>query len=139
MQKVLKPTKTSKKDHTFYFAQKTLLILRTSTYLTLKIICSCNIAKNLSDFAVNMFLFGLRKNICAASFLDTQELHSWSILKANVCIFLYISLRKFLSQRRSKLLSGKGWDGGRLNKFLKAACCLGLPKWFTIFHFNWYF
>ena len=139
MQKVSKQTKTSKKDHTFYFAQKALLILRTSTYLTMKTICSHNIAKNLSDFAVNMFLFGLRKNICTAPHLDAQELHSWSILKANVCIFLYISLRKFLFQRGSKLFSGKVWDGGRLYNFLKAACCLGLPKWFTIFHFNWYF
>ena len=31
-----------------------------------------------------------QKNICAAPFLDTQELHSWSTLKANACIFLYI-------------------------------------------------
>ena len=53
-----------------------------------------------------------QKNICTAPFLDAQELHSWSTLKANVCIFLYISLRKFLFQRRSKVLSGKGWDVG---------------------------
>ena len=37
----------------------------------------------------NMFLFGVRKNICTASFLGTQELHSWrSALKANAYIFL---------------------------------------------------
>ena len=41
-----------------------------------------------------MFLCGVRKNIYTALFLDTQELHSWSTLKANVCIFLYISLKK---------------------------------------------
>ena len=34
----------------YSFAQKTSLILRTSTHLTLKIVCSRNTAKNLSDF-----------------------------------------------------------------------------------------
>ena len=53
-----------------------------------------------------MFLFGVRKNIRTAPFLDAQELYSWSTLKANVCIFLYISDRTFLFQRRSKILSG---------------------------------
>ena len=36
------------------------------------------------------------KNFCTAPILDAQELHSRSALKANVCIFLYISIRKFL-------------------------------------------
>ena len=101
-----------------------------------------NTAKNLSDFTnflANMFLCGVKKNICTASFLDTQELHSWSTLKANVCIFLYISLKKILFPRCSDVLSGGGWVGGRLNKFLKAVRCLDLAKCFTIFHFNWNF
>ena len=66
-------------------------------------------AKNLSDFTnflANMFLCGVRKNICTASFLDTQELHSWSTLKVNVCIFPYISLKKTLFPRHSNVLSG---------------------------------
>ena len=46
------------------------------------------------------------KNIDTAPFLDAQELPSRSTLKVNVCIFLYIYLRKFLFQRRSKLLAG---------------------------------
>ena len=46
-------------------------------------------------------------------------------------IFLYISVRKFLFQRRKILSGGKGGGGGggfwgRLNNFLKAAPCLGL-------------
>ena len=45
-----------------------------------------------------------QKNICTAPFPDTQKLYSWSTLKANVCIFLYISLRKFLFQRHSVLI-----------------------------------
>ena len=49
----------------------------------------------LYKFSADVFLFGVRKNICTAPFLDAQELHSWSTLKANVCIFLYISLRNF--------------------------------------------
>ena len=65
----------------------------------------------LYKFSVKMFLFGVRKNICTATFLDAQELHCWSTLKANVCIFLHISLRKFLFQICSKVLSGKEWDG----------------------------
>ena len=101
--------RTSGKDHSFcktVSLKKTSLILRTSTHLTMK--CSSNTAKNLSDFAnfpAHMFLFGVRKNICTAPFLDSQEPHSWSTLIANVFIFLYISVRKFLFQRRSKVLS----------------------------------
>ena len=68
-----------------------------------------------------MFLFRARKNILTAPFLDAQELHSWSTSKANVCICFYIFLKKFLFQRRSKVLSGKVWDGGKANDFLKAA------------------
>ena len=73
-------------------------------------------SQNLFDF-INFqqicfwFLFGVRKNICTAPFLGAKELNSWSTLKANVCIFLYISLRNLLFQRRNKVFSGKGWDG----------------------------
>ena len=121
----------------YSFTQKTSLILRISTLLKLKIICSQNTAKKLSQFTnfpANMFLFGVRKNICTAPFPDAQELLSWSTLKPNVCIFLYISLRKCLFQRRSKILSDGGWE--RLNNFLKTVRYLGLVKYFTIFHFN---
>ena len=57
----------------YIFAQKTSLILRISTLLKLKIICSQSTAKKLSQFTnfpANMFLFGARKNICAAPFPD---------------------------------------------------------------------
>ena len=113
----------------YNFTQKTSLILRTSTHLTLKVICSRNTAKKLSgftNFPANMFLFGVRKNICTAWFLDAQEPHSWSTLKANVFIFLHISVRRFLFQRHVKILSGEGWVVERLIYFLKAARCLGL-------------
>ena len=98
-----------------------------------------NTAKKLSQFTnfpANMFLFGVRKIICTAPFPDAQELLSLSTLKANVCIFLYISLKKILFQRCSKILSDGMGDWGRLNNFLKAARCLDLVKCFTIFHFN---
>ena len=97
----LKPNKNQRKRSPMLqcvFAQKTSLILRISTLLKLKIICSQNTAKKLSQFTnfpADMFLFGVRKNICTASFPDAQELLSWNTLKANICIFLYISLRKF--------------------------------------------
>ena len=103
--------------------------------MTLKIIYSRNAAKNLShltNFPANNFLFGFRKNICTASFLDAQELHSWSTLKANVCIFLYIPVRKFLFLRFYLV-----WRGRMIS--LRAVRCLSLVKCFTIFHFNWHF
>ena len=103
------------------------LILRTSNYLTLKIICSHNTAKNISEFTnfpVKMFLFGVRRNICTTSCLHC---------KANVCIVLYISLRNFLFQRCSKVLSDGGGMGKRLNNFLKVACCLGLTQCLQLF------
>ena len=105
-------SQSQQKQHSF--ARKTLLILRISTHLTLKIICSRNTAKNLSDFKdfpADMFLLGVRENICTAIFLDAQELHFWSTLKANVYIFLYISVRKFLFQRCSNILSNGGGLG----------------------------
>ena len=85
-----------------------------------------NTARKLSgftNFLANMFLCGVRKNICTASFLDTQELHSWSNMKANICIFLYIFLKRILFSRRSNVLSGGGGVGGGMGgdwiKFLK--------------------
>ena len=74
------------------------------------------------------------ENICTAPFLDAQELHSWSTWKANAYMFLYISVRKCLFQRRMELLSGGG-----INNIFKAVRCLGLVKCFKIFHFNWNF
>ena len=72
-------------------------------------------SQNLSDFTTfwaNMCLFGVGKNICTVQFLDAQKPHSWSTLKANVFIFLYISIRSFLLQRYSNILS----TGGGLGK-----------------------
>ena len=41
------------------------------------------------------------------TFLDGQELHSWSTWEENVCVSLYISVRKLLFQRRSKIAPRK--------------------------------
>ena len=43
---------------------------------------------SLYKFSCKHFLVGVRKNIYSAPFLDAQDLHSQSTLKANVCIFL---------------------------------------------------
>ena len=95
-----------------------------------------NTAKSLThftNFPANMFLVGVRKSICTATFLKTKELHFRSTRKASVCKFDYISIRKFLFQWRRKLLSGwRGREGG-LNNFVKVAHCL---KCFKIVHFN---
>ena len=124
----------------YNFAQKTSLILQASAHLSLKIICSRNTARSISgftNFPVNMFLFGVRKDICTAAF-DAQELHFWSTLKANVCILLYISVRKFLLVRFYLVGGGIGEEVG-LNNFLKAALYSGLAKRFALFRFNWNF
>ena len=64
------------------------------------------------------------KNICIVPFLDAQELHFWSIWKANIYIFLFIFVRNFFFPKRKKLLSSGG-----LNNFLQADRCLGLAKY----------
>ena len=145
LEESLRANKNKIAHFTVHFRSKNHTHLRTSTHLTLKLICSRYSAKNFSDFTnftANKFLFGVRKNICTTPFFDAQELHSWSILKANVGIYLFISL--ILFQRRSKILSsgeggGDGWLGGRLNNFLRVAHCLGLAKCFRIFHIDWNF
>ena len=59
-----------------------------------------------------------KKNLHAL-FPDVQELLSRRTLKENVYIFLHISLRKVLFRRRSKILSGGMWGGGKLKNFLR--------------------
>ena len=63
--------------------------------------------KPFSLFQQPYFCLMSEKNICTAPFLDAQELHSWDTLNANVSIFLYISTRRLLPQRRSKI-----WTSG---------------------------
>ena len=82
-----------------------------------------------------MCLLGARENICTAPFLDAQELHFRSTLKANVCIFLYISVRNFFpTDVVTFYLMGVGW--GKAEWFLKVIRCLGLVKCFTIFYLD---
>ena len=100
------------------FTQKTLFILHTSTHLTLKNICPCNTAKYFLTLKISQQT--------TTPFSEAQELYCRSTLKANVCIFLHTSLRKFLFLRHNKLL--RGFMFYLLNNFLKAACFLGLVK-----------
>ena len=102
---------TKKITHfTIQFRSKNF-ILRTLTHLTLKIISTRNKTKTfwLYEFS-NIFCLVPEKNICIKLFLDAQELHSWSTLKANVCIFWYDS--KFFFKKHSKVLPGGGRTGG---------------------------
>ena len=123
----LKANKLAKKKWLILqYSYNTHFILQTSTHSTLKTICSRDTAKNLCDFTnflANMFLFSVRKNICTAPFLEAQELLSWSTLKANVCIFLYISMRKCLLQRCSKILC-VGECGGWVISLRQLAICV---------------
>ena len=85
-----------------------------------------NTTKDLSDFTNfpgNMVLFGVQK----------KKLHSWTTLKANVCIFRYTvsPLEKFYSRETVRFsLIGRGLEE-RLNNLFEAAVCLGLAKYFT--------
>ena len=94
----------------------------TSTHLTLKIICCCNTAKNLSEFTkkfpANMFLFCVRKKHLHSTVFWSPKLHSWSTFKANVRLFTFISVRKDIVRFY------RVW--GKLNNFIKAARFLGL-------------
>ena len=79
---------------TIQFRSKTSLILWISTHLTLKIIRFDNTAKNLSEFTksfpVNMFLFGVRKNICTPPFLNAQNCIPealWKPMSVYFCIY----------------------------------------------------
>ena len=126
-----KSIKTSEKDHSF---QNTVSLKKyhsfyeRTTLLTLKIICSQNTVKRLSQFTnfpANMFLFGVSKNIRTTPFPDVQELLSRRTLKANVCIFLYISLRNFFFKDVVRLYL-LVWGVGEAEKFPQAACCLAL-------------
>ena len=101
----------------YSFAQKTSLILRISTLLKLKIICSQNTAKKLSsqfkNFPANMFLLGVRKKHlhCTISWRPRTTFLKHFESK-NLSISVYLS-KKFLFQRRIKILSGGmgGWGG----------------------------
>ena len=97
----------------YIFGRKTSLILPTSTQLTLKLICFRNTAKNLShfiNFPANMFLFGVRKSTCTV-FVVAQELHSRSTLKANVCLYISVYLRKknYVPEKQQDFI---WWDWG---------------------------
>ena len=63
-----------------------------------------------------MFLFGVSKNIRTTPFPDVQELLSRRTLKANVCIFLYISLRNFFFKDVVRLYLVV-WGVGEAEKF----------------------
>ena len=123
----------------YSFAQKASLILWISTYLTLKTICSCNTAKKLSEFS-KKFSSKYVSVWCQKKHLHftvswRSKLHSWNTLKANVRLFLFISVRKDIVID----FIWCGWVGGRLSNFINTARFLSLVKCFTIFDFKWSF
>ena len=110
---------------------------------TLKKTCVIHIKEiatflNLKIYQQICFSLVPEKNIYTATFLDNQELRSWSSVKENAPIFhISVDLLKKISV--SKSLSGGVGGWVRLNNFLKAVRCLVLVKCFTIFHLNWNF
>ena len=98
--KVSKQTRTSIKSHSFY---NTISLKKPQSFYKPQIAQHCkyiysrNTTKILThsiNFPANMFPVGVRKNSCTTPFLNTHELYSQGTWKENVCIFLYISVRK---------------------------------------------
>ena len=83
-----------------HFVKKTSLIIWTSTHLKLKIICYAvaiqpkKFSEFAKDFPANMFLYGTRKKHLHSTVSWRPKLRSWSTLKRNVRLFLYVSVRK---------------------------------------------
>ena len=90
--------------------------------------------KNLSRFTIFEPCFCLvsEKTFALHNLLKPKNCFLEALWKQILCIFLYISVRKFLFHRCSKILSVEGWAIS-----LRAACCLSLVKCFTIFYFKW--
>ena len=121
----------AKKDHSFY---NTVLLKKPHSHFRNP--NSLDIENNLlrqHSQKLNMLLSLVKKKKTFA--LHHFLKHKNCILEANVYIFLYISVRKFLFHRRSKILFGGGWVGGRLNNLFKVDGCLGFVKCFKFFLF----
>ena len=98
IQKVSKPAKITEKDHSFY---NTVSLKKPhsiyESQLTLKIIWPCNIAKtflSLPKFSSKHASVCCQKKHLHSTISWRPKLHFWSTLKANVRLFLYISVRK---------------------------------------------
>ena len=116
--KVSKPTKASKKDHTFYNTvplKKTSLILRTSNHFTLKTISARSTAKKLSDFKnfqQTCFCLMSQKIFALHHFLKPKN-YILEALWKQMSVYFYIPFKKFCFQKRSNVLAGGGGMGGR--------------------------
>ena len=117
---------------TIQFHSKNLIYFTNYTLLNIVKIMLRQCSKNLThftNFPANMFLVGVRKNICTAPFLDAQELHSRSTWK-QMTAYSWFPQENVCSRNAVSFLSGGG---------LKASRYLCLVKYFKIFHFNWNF
>ena len=79
------------------------------------------LAKRITLFTIQFW----SKSITHFSNLNSLDIENKMLPQHNqkpfwlyVCIFLYISVRKCLFQKRSKISSGGVWVGGRLKNFL---------------------
>ena len=78
-------------------------ILRASTHFTLKIICSWNDARNLSQFTnfpANMFLFGVRNNIALNLFLTPEDCILEALWK-QMSVHFYISPSEYFCSKET--------------------------------------
>ena len=133
----LKANKTSKKDHSFC---NTVSLKKPHSFYVSQLFWNWS-HKSFSVYKLSskhVSIWCQKKHLRCTIFwrLRTTFLKHFESKYLYISVYLY---KKFLFQRRIKILSGGMGRLGRLNNFLKAACCLGLVKCFTIFHFNWNF
>ena len=91
-------------------------------------------SKNLTHFT-NLSSFEIENNMLPKHSQKTLLVYKFSRKHVSgKCLYISVYLsKKILFQRLSKILSSGMGEWGRQNNFLKAACCLGLVKCFTIF------
>ena len=109
MQKFSKPTKSGKKDCSFY---NSVSLKHPFLFVSLSKLSIVNYipASQAKIYWLYKFsrkhIFGWCREEHTTPFLDTQELDYRSTGKANICIFLHIPVRKYLFQSWRKVLSG---------------------------------
>ena len=139
----LKARKKSKKYYSIQFRSKDLTHFTKLDFFYIESNMlpkhSQKLFSSLRIFQQTCFCLLSEKTFALHNFLTPKNCFLETFWKQMSVIFLYISLRKILFQRRSKIFPGSMGSGGKLNNFLKAARCSGLVKCFTIFHFNWNF
>ena len=144
-QKLVKPTKTSENDHSFY---NTISLKKSHSFYEpqlswhWKLYAPATQSKTfltLQTFQQRCFCLVSEKKFALHHFLAPKN-YILEALWKQMSVYFSISPSENLCSKdivRFYFMGGGLGGGRRLNNFLKAAHCLGLVKCFSIFHFNW--